>query len=240
MAALGSSALAAAPSEQLCPGFAELVAADGRLLGHLPYAEVFPDQLVTMPPGFALDQPCRLQRDAAAGLTRLLAAAAADGIATLRGVSCYRSVARQRSVFCSQIGPGKRCRNPAERARSVGPPGYSEHATGYALDFGVRPSPGCADLSACIATTAAGTWLLANAPRFGFELSFPAGNAQQVTWEPWHWRWVGASADAVGAAQARFLFGRARAAFPAAPMVETAIVAPTPDAPPRTRLIGPY
>jgi D-alanyl-D-alanine carboxypeptidase len=68
-----------------------------------------------------------------------------------------------------------------------------------------------------MAATPAARWLVANAPRFGFELSFPPGNKQQVKWEPWHWRWVGTTADAPGAAKARFLFARARAAFPADP-----------------------
>ena len=68
-----------------------------------------------------------------------------------------------------------------------------------------------------MAALPAARWLVANAPRFGFELSFPPGNRQQVKWEPWHWRWVGTRADAPGAAKARFIFAKARAAFPADP-----------------------
>jgi D-alanyl-D-alanine carboxypeptidase len=108
----------------------------------------------------------------------------------------------------------------AARAISVAPPGHSEHSTGYALDFAVRPANGCPDAEACMAATPAARWLLANAPRFGFELSFPGGNRQQVKWEPWHWRWVGTSASAPGAARARFLFAKARDQFPADPAVD--------------------
>ncbi|NJL20197.1 MAG: D-alanyl-D-alanine carboxypeptidase, partial [Leptolyngbyaceae cyanobacterium SM1_3_5] len=28
-------------------------------------------------------------------------------------------------------------------------------------------------------------------PRYGFEMSFPHGNPQGVSYEPWHWRFVG-------------------------------------------------
>ena len=45
------------------------------------------------------------------------------------------------------------------------------------------------------------------------------GNRQQVKWEPWHWRWVGTSADTPGAARARFIFAKARVAFPAEPAI---------------------
>jgi len=193
---------------------------DGRMLGHLPYPEADRGDLLAAPPGFAIGPPCLVHRDAAPDLTRMLAAAAlTPGVGrTLRGVSCFRTVAHQRAVFCRNARPGV-CADPARRARFVGPPGYSEHATGYAIDFGIRPSPGCADVEACIADTPAGRWLLAHAPDFGFELSFPTGNAQGVTWEPWHWRWVGASVNALGAARARLTFARARSVYPASPAV---------------------
>ena len=215
-----SLAMAATP-EQLCSGQWVTPGADGRVLGHIPYREAPYSELVSAPAGFALGQPCYVQRDVAPDLTRMLAAAAAaPGVGTrLRGVSCYRTIEHQRAVFCSQIGPHKRCRDAAERARTVGPPGHSEHATGYAIDFGLRPSGGCGDVSPCLARTPAGQWLIAHAPEYGFELSFPAGNAQGVTWEPWHWRWVGASIATPGATRARLLFARARREFPAAPQV---------------------
>jgi D-alanyl-D-alanine carboxypeptidase len=205
------------------PGGIGIPDADGRLLGHLPYAEAPPGELTTVTsPGFALGAPRRLQPDAAADLTQLIETAnATPEIAhQLKGVSCYRAVARQRAVFCRDGMTGDACRDAVQRARSVGPPGFSEHATGYAIDFGVRPAPGCPDLEQCMAATPAGRWLMAHARDFGFELSFPAGNAQKVTWEPWHWRWVGRSARAAGAMQARQVFARARMRFPARPMID--------------------
>jgi len=215
---LPSLALAAEPVV-LCPGQVVYPSPDGRVLGHIPYPEVPASDLVTAPRGFAIGLPCQVQRDVLPDLTRLLAAAAAaPGVGPrLRAVSCFRSIAHQRSVFCSQIGPHRKCRDAAERARSVGPPGHSEHATGYAIDFGIRPEAGCGDVNPCMAMTPTGQWLLAHAREFGFELSFPAGNAQGVTWEPWHWRWVGTAVTAPGAVKARLAFTRARTNFPASP-----------------------
>jgi D-alanyl-D-alanine carboxypeptidase len=211
----------AATPEQLCPGQTAMPGPDGRVLGHIPYREAAMVELVPAPADFAIGQPCYVQRDVAPDLARLLnAAAAVPGVSNkLGGISCYRTIAHQRAVFCSQIGPGKRCKNAAERARSVGPPGFSEHATGYAIDFGLRSTPGCPSVNPCIARTVAGQWLIAHARDYGFELSFPAGNAQGVTWEPWHWRWVGTTISTPGALQARLLFKRARADFPANPMI---------------------
>ena len=187
---------------------------DGRVLGHFPYGDVAPGELGDAPPGFAL-HGCRLRREVLPDLARLVAAAdAALGPGALRALSCHRSIQRQTGVF--RVGGQG---SAEDRAISVAPPGHSEHTTGYAIDFAVRPRGECPDAEACMAATAPARWLLANATRFGFELSFPAANRQQVKWEPWHWRWVGTAAAAPGAAKARFIFARAREAFPANPAV---------------------
>lgn len=196
-----------------CPASAP-IAADGRVLGHLPYGEVAPGELVTVPAGIALKGRCQLRPDVLPDLQRLLAAADAAGQGTLRLVSCHRSLPWQESVFCREAHT-----DPSARAISVAPPGHSEHATGYAFDVAIRPSPNCPDVEGCMAALPLSRWLAANAPRFGFEQSFPGGNRQGVKWEPWHWRWVGTAADAPGAARARALFARARRDYPAVPAV---------------------
>ena len=208
----------------LCPAAAlaqpcvptSAIAPDGRVLGHLPYGGVAPELLVDAPFGFALRAGCRMRAEIAADLARLLAAAAYDPTTggSLRGASCHRSLTWQASVFCAESH-----RDPALRAISVAPPGHSEHATGYAVDFAIRPSPNCPDVAGCMAALPPYRWLVANARRFGFEQSFPPGNKQGVKWEPWHWRWVGATATAPGAARARFLFANARRLYPAGPAV---------------------
>jgi zinc D-Ala-D-Ala carboxypeptidase len=209
-------------SVELCPGQLAPIAADGRIFGHIPYAETPAADLVNAPPGFAVGAPCRIEHDVLPDLQRMLAAAnATPGMAGhIHAVSCFRSIAYQHTVFCRGIG--RHALDAMARARSSAPPGHSEHETGYAIDFAVRPAGGCADVSPCIAQTPTGQWLLLHAPEFGFELSFPANNVQGVTWEPWHWRWVGTSIGEPGALQARAIFNRARGQFPAMPSVTDA------------------
>ena len=208
--------LCALPAPALACEATAPIAADGRVLGHLPYGEAAPDTLVAAPAGFALRGPCRLRPEVIADLNRLVDAARADPVAAgeLRGASCHRSLAWQQGVFCREAHD-----DPGFRAMSVAPPGHSEHATGYALDLAIRPSPNCPDVAGCMAALPAYRWLVANAARFGFEQSFPGGNKQGVKWEPWHWRWVGTSETASGAALARARFARARREYPAVPMV---------------------
>lgn len=212
--------LAAAPvmahSEPLCPGHEVYAAPDGRLFGHLPYAQAPEEELVLAPAGFAAGAACRIRREMLDDLKRLLAAAAAspEAAGQIRAISCFRPTAQQRRLFCGGIGPGRQSTDPAERARYVAPPGHSEHSTGFAIDFGVRPSPNCGDVNPCIAATSAGRWLIAHAADYGFEMSFPALTKQGVSWEPWHWRWVGTTAAGAGAA--RTTFAQAQRRFPAA------------------------
>ncbi|MES3044271.1 M15 family metallopeptidase [Sphingomonas faeni] len=221
---------------QLCEGQSAAISADGRAFGHLPYGDAAETELVTLPSDYSVGNPCVVRADMLPDLLRLFAAAQGDPsvMGQLKALSCQRSIARQRAVFCRGGGS-----DPADRAISVAPPGYSEHSTGYALDFAVRPANGCPDAEACMAATPAARWLLRNAPRFGFEQSFPGSNKQHVKWEPWHWRWVGPTAEAPGAAKARFVFARARSLYPASPAVQPLVVKiiaqpplPTPTAPP--------
>lgn len=215
--------LATPASAQVCAGAAASMASDGRVYGHLPYGDAPPGDLVPAPAGFGLNG-CLLRREVIPDLERLLAAAKGDPavMGQLRGLSCHRSIIRQAAVFCREH-PDAAANADATRAISVAPPGHSEHSSGYALDFAVRPANGCPDAEACMAATPAARWLVRNAPRFGFEMSFPGGNRQNVKWEPWHWRWVGTSAAAPGAARARFLFAKARDQFPADPAVDPVV-----------------
>ncbi len=221
---------------QLCDGTTGPIAADGRVFGHLPYGDAAPDELVDAPEGFAVGRPCVVRRDLVPDLTRLLAAAARDqSMGTLRGLSCHRSIARQSEVFCRERPTG----DAADRAISVAPPGHSEHATGYAIDFAIRPATDCPDAEACMAATPAFRWLVANAPKYGFEMSFPVSNRQNVKWEPWHWRWVGGTANAPGAAKARARFARARRDFPAEPGVTVPVVIRFVQQAPRVDILAP-
>jgi D-alanyl-D-alanine carboxypeptidase len=183
-----------------------------RVLGHLAYGETERAALAPVP---SLGG-CLVRREAAEDLERMVSAARAQGI-DLHAVSCFRSIEHQRRIFCRGA---RDCDGQAAlRARFVGPPGHSEHATGYAVDFTQRGT-GCPATEQCFSQTPAGQWLKANAASYGFELSFPAGNKQGVAWEPWHWRWVGRAGDARAEVKlARSRFQTAHADFPALPAV---------------------
>lgn len=219
LCATAAAAFAAGPTVSTQP------VTDGRLYGHIAYAQADPTALVDAPPGFAVGQECKVQRAMIPDLVRLIAAEHGARLgADIRGVSCFRTIDHQQRLFCESHGRKGNCADPQLRAISVAPPGHSEHATGYAIDFGVRPERGCADVENCFADTAVGQWLIVNAPDYGFELSFPKNNPQGVTWEPWHWRWVGTSNSEAGALAARALFADARAHFPADPRIPTIMV----------------
>lgn len=224
LALLALLGLPSTAQAQLCEAAQASMSSADRVYGHLSYGDAPPTELVDAPAGFALNA-CKVRRDMIPDLERLLAAAPPGA---LRGLSCHRSIIRQAEVFCRERPAG----GAADRSISVAPPGHSEHSTGYALDFAVRPKSDCPDAEACMAATAAARWLVANAPRFGFEMSFPGGNRQNVKWEPWHWRWVGATAATPGAAKARFVFAKARRDFAAVPAVtETIVVTAVPSPP---------
>jgi LAS superfamily LD-carboxypeptidase LdcB len=65
--------------------------------------------------------------------------------------------------------------------------GFSEHQLGTSVDFTTGSGGG---LTSGFASTPAYEWLLDNAYRYGFILSYPEGN-QFYVFEPWHWRFVG-------------------------------------------------
>ena len=156
---------------------------DPRVLGHYPYAEAPEAELQSV----SADGQIRLRKVAAQAYQAMVAAAQADGI-SLMPLSAFRSITEQEQVF---VGLKQtRVQTAAERANVSAPPGYSEHHTGYAIDIGDGNTP-ATDLSPTFEQTAAFKWLQNNAPKFSFEMSFTKDNAQGVTYEPWHWRFVG-------------------------------------------------
>lgn len=67
--------------------------------------------------------------------------------------------------------------------------GYSEHQLGTTVDFTTKTIGGGL---AGFDKTPEYKWLLENAYKYGFVLSYPPGNDYYV-FEPWHWRFVGLS-----------------------------------------------
>ena len=153
---------------------------DHRILGHLPYAEIPKEKLVLIEPNIEVHMDMR------DSLLRMREEAKKDGI-YLVFLSGYRSINLQNDIFYSL----KSIRNQeaAERARVSAPPGYSEHSTGFAIDIGDATQRET-DFETEFENTDAFKWLIKNAARFHFKLSFPKDN-KYIDYEPWHWRYEG-------------------------------------------------
>jgi zinc D-Ala-D-Ala carboxypeptidase len=153
------------------------------LLGHFAYSEAAASDLQAI----SSDGRIKLRKAAAQKFQAMTAAARAQGV-ILVPISGFRSVSEQQQLFFEV--KAQRNQRATERATVSAPPGYSEHHTGYAIDIGDGRVP-ATNLSPNFENTAAFKWLQANAARYSFEISFPKNNAQGVTYEPWHWRFVG-------------------------------------------------
>lgn len=121
---------------------------------------------------------------AAARAWRQMNAAANNDSVTLIPLSAYRRVARQTRIIRRKLAAGQTI---ATILRVNAIPGCSEHHTGRALDFG---APDHLQLETSFARTREFRWLKKHATKFGFHLSYPRGNRQGITYEPWHWCWT--------------------------------------------------
>ncbi len=158
-------------------------APDGTLLGHYPYNVAPLSELQAIVP----DGSIKLRKAAANAYMTMSAAARADGV-NLTPISGFRTLEDQQSLFFDV--KAERGQVATKRAEVSAPPGYSEHHTGYAIDVGDGSVP-ATNLSQTFEKTAAFKWLQANAAHYNFEISFTKGNKQGVSYEPWHWRFVG-------------------------------------------------
>lgn len=153
------------------------------LLGHLPY-DVAPESELT---AVTADGSLKMRPAAAQKFQQMQTAAKAEGI-SLVPISAFRDAKTQEQLFFEV--KEQRVQDTAKRAEVSAPPGYSEHHTGYAIDIGDGNTP-ATNLEPEFAQTAAFRWLEQNALKYSFELSFPLGNKQGISYEPWHWRFVG-------------------------------------------------
>ena len=153
---------------------------DLRILGHLPYTQVPKEKLVLIEPNI------EVHIDMRDSLLKMREEARKDGI-YLVFLSGYRSINLQKDIFYSL----KSIRNQeaSERARVSAPPGYSEHSTGFAIDFGDATQRET-DFETEFENTDTFRWLIKNAAKFHFKLSFSKNN-KYIDYEPWHWRYEG-------------------------------------------------
>ena len=135
-----------------------------------------------------------LQTPACDAFLEMQKAAAADGV-TVWMQSGYRSVKYQTGLYERKTkyytDRGYDTATAKEMAAAVvNPPGYSEHNCGLAADLN---SPEHTGLDEGFENTTAFRWLCEHAVEYGFILRYPKGAEAQteITYEPWHWRYVG-------------------------------------------------
>lgn len=111
---------------------------------------------------------------------------AASSSAPLQVISAYRSFGTQaalKSEYKTIYGSGANAFSADQ--------GYSEHQLGTTIDF-TTPALGANFSASKFAQTRQYQWLLDNAYKYGFILSYPKDNAYYV-YESWQWRFVGVS-----------------------------------------------
>ena len=120
------------------------------------------------------------------GVNNMVADAKKSGI-TLKTISTFRTYSYQTTLYNNYVK--KHGKTKADRFSAR--PGYSEHQTGLAFDFGGTNQKHWLEES--FAGTKEGKWLNANAHKYGFILRYQKGK-ESITgymYEPWHFRYIG-------------------------------------------------
>jgi D-alanyl-D-alanine carboxypeptidase len=161
--------------------------ADRQLAKSWAPADLAPIAAADMMPG----RSGELRYGVGLALSELLGAAAGDGF-ELGVRSAYRSYRTQCLTFSFKVA-----QHGIDHARRFSAePGRSQHQLGTTVDI-TAARIGWA-LAQSLGDEPEGLWLEANAHRFGFALSYPAG-AEEITgyaFEPWHYRYIGLAAAA--------------------------------------------
>ena len=134
----------------------------------------------------------RLDKKVAEHYEAMFEAASKDGV-YLTPCSGYRDYELQKRNYNNKISYyeslGYSSKDAAVKAATIiMPPGSSEHNLGYAMDIV------CVD--EWFEDTDEFQWLMTNAADYGFILRYPKDKQDitKVTYEPWHWRYVGVEA----------------------------------------------
>ena len=112
--------------------------------------------------------------------------------------SAYRSYTRQSQIYNTHIRDYRASGYSEEQAKeltelSIAVPGSSEHQTGMAVDIVATYYQ---QLNNNFANTKEAKWLKEHAHEYGFILRYPQDktNITMITFEPWHFRYVGIEA----------------------------------------------
>ncbi|MGK0189042.1 MAG: D-alanyl-D-alanine carboxypeptidase [Verrucomicrobiales bacterium] len=157
--------------------------------GHQLPADYVPPRLTVIDASvIATNKEIQVMEDLIGPLRKLNAQAVIDGV-DLSVISGYRSFDYQEKTYSGWINSNSGDRHAADKISAR--PGHSEHQLGSTIDFST------AEINHGIGgrfhRTRACAWLLANAPKFGFRLSYPEGKERETRYshEGWHWRfWV--------------------------------------------------
>ena len=142
-----------------------------------------PESLATITPEYIYDKnrTYKIHAKVRPYLEQMMAAATANNT-PIQVVSAYRSFGDQSALKGSYLvtyGSGAN--------KFSADQGYSEHQLGTAIDLTtVKLAANFTDFG----DTEAYKWLLENAYKYGFILSYPENNSY-YEFEPWHWRFVG-------------------------------------------------
>lgn len=155
-----------------------------------------PDDLVSLPSARG-GEDHMIVRDLVVDDPEAMLRAAETAGVKLAVASAYRSYSYQAQTFDYWVA-----QDGLEAAlKTSARPGHSEHQLGTSLDFRSAGGPYAWEVTDWLETPE-GAWMADNAWRFGFVMSYPAGQ-EAVTcysYEPWHYRYVGR--DAAAAVQA--------------------------------------
>ncbi len=137
-------------------------------------------------PGIRVNKTLYVRSIIVEPLRQLGAAATAEGI-DLSVISAYRSYATQQGTYQYWVNYNGGNVNAADQVSAR--PGHSEHQLGTTVDFSTSEIGDA--IGSQFNSAKANSWLLNNAPRFGFKLSYPAGQETVTGFahEGWHWRY---------------------------------------------------
>ena len=144
-----------------------------------------------------LDDTYRIDARIEEELRQMLRDAASAGI-QLKVCSAYRSVPVQRRLYEQKTAEYQALGYAYEAAQKeagkwVAPPGCSEHHTGLTVDIVSQQYQALDDQ---FSYTAAYQWLKNNVASYGFIERYPLGKEEitGISFEPWHFRYVGKAA----------------------------------------------
>ncbi len=151
------------------------------------------------PAEFITVEGYRLDKTAGEQLLKMLTDMRAAGYETMTIYSAFRNYAKQESNFNNKINQyvnkGYERETAEEMAATiVNPPGKSEHQTGLAADICTSEMVAqYGSLPEQFAQTDAYIWLYEHCDEYGFILRYPEDkeDVTGITFEPWHYRYVG-------------------------------------------------